>query len=723
MLHIYRFESVPQNTDGMLFLDAVCAAQFIIYHDLGRQETYIITQDEGLKMALENALPGMLLERSALMMPHFARPLYMVPFAAGEGCDEGEAVQALRDIYRANNWPGERLMVTFTPSDIKHVRAAKERAEELISSIDIRMTQSTGRERGADVTSAQRDLYYGSDKRHLLLAMLDMFNKTIASNGTSYKMGIIADRANVRSMHYIGSRLRILDTTPISLKADELFGFLKSADAVPLPYSAAGAFLEFSPSIARARAVHTRPPSFNDSEGLGEYLEDALRQSGKGISIEPNTLNLGTLITGVPGTGKTYAAMSLVAEALRQKGRVAVISPTEEWNAFGISSGMAIVRLGQNSPNINFFKCDSEIGIEKFYENLAMLIASASGAGPYRDPMEKGLLAAFKRSYRKTRSPDPAEVYTEIESTIIEQHAHRSSTGVKYTKHGENIMAALEVLRQVLMNAQFAYSEGIDFSELLVKGVIFDLSGISNSMKPFVYALLLNQLYSLADAMDTEGDSMLRMLLCMEEAQLVFGAERGSAAAEDLKQRIQDFRKKGVGLMLITHSTSEIDLGIRRLCQTKFYFRQSPDSVRYAAADLMFDDDDEVKDNLKRLGQRVCAVNYMQADRDMPAEPLFMKVRISEYKGEAVPSGQRNCPNAFTRIRIVNAEGKPVARARVELSYLGERMHKGMSDDNGIVETDAPLPRRRLTLRIFGEKKKDTRAFEIEGGTSSHIVV
>jgi hypothetical protein len=175
---------------------------------------------------------------------------------------------------------------------------------------------------------------------------------------------------------------------------------------------------------------------------------------------------------------------------------------------------------------------------------LAIILSSAAGAGPYKRPMEKCMLNAFRIVYRDTSNPDPIEVYEQIEESIIRLHGKRTNAGVKYTKHGENIKAALESLRIILNNPNYSTKNSIKFEELLTGGAVFDMSAASTATRSFLYALILNQLYAITSSFDTKGDEELRMLICIEEAQIIF-KEETSPAVEDLKQRIQDFRKRG----------------------------------------------------------------------------------------------------------------------------------------------------------------------------------
>jgi len=381
---------------------------------------------------------------------------------------------------------------------------------------------------------------------------------------------------------------------------------------------------------------------------------------------------------------------------------------------------------------INFFRCDAEINPERFYENLAMLLASASDAGPYRDSLEKCLLAAFHKIYKKVSAPDPLDIYDAIEEAIVEQHATRTNVGVKYTKHGENVKASLENLRLMLNRPEFAFSEGVDFGELLSKGVIFDISRASNKMKPFFYALILNQAYSFADSFDIGGNDELRLLICLEEAQLIFRKEERSAATADLKQRIQDFRKRGVGLVLIAHNAMDIDPGVRRLCQTKLYFRQSSDSSKYAADDLLFEEKDKevVVDRLKTLEHRVCALNCIEktAEGKNASGSIFVKVAkhiAGNTPREDLVKGieRKGLAKKSETIKFVGANGEARGGLSVEAFYAGERIYRGKTDGEGKIVLEKVIAGKTHRIVVHGEKRRDARVFNVVAGKDDTIVV
>jgi hypothetical protein len=484
--------------------------------------------------------------------------------------------------------------------------------------------------------------------------------------------------------------------------------------------------LNFSDRIPRKVAVQTALSKGGGELCLGTYVEGSLYDTKEPVMMPLQNLNLGVIITGLPGTGKSLAAMGLVKRLLGlRRPMLMVVSPTEEWNALGRELGLQVIKIYGGGAPFNFFKCSPGISKERFYENLAMLIASASGAGPYRGPMEKCLLAAFRKVYSGASDPDPALVYRAIEEAVIERHAKRSNTGVKYTKHGENIMAGLESLRLMLFKRQFAYSGGTDFLGLLKRGAIFDLSRVSNSMKPFFYALILNQAYGFADALDIMGDSEVRMLLCIEEAHLIFDNTEQSAASQDLRQRIQDFRKKGICLMLLTHSVNDISISIRRLCQTKLYFRQSADSVKYAVGDLVFRKElqDSVADKLKTLEQRVCAASYMTlcGGSKEPASPIFLRSQALAISTRPEHDACIEAPDTVTIVRVFDNGGKPLQNKRIELAYIGEKEFSGATDDSGAVVVGGLLSGKQYTMAVLGEKKKDTRTFMIQGSSENLV--
>ncbi|MDE1810855.1 MAG: hypothetical protein KGH66_02340, partial [Candidatus Micrarchaeota archaeon] len=209
-------------------------------------------------------------------------------------------------------------------------------------------------------------------------------------------------------------------------------------------------------------------------------------------------------------------------------------------------------------------------------------------------------------------------------------HAKTTNSGVKYTKHGENIRSALENLRAILSLPAYSAVDGIKIGDMATNGVVFDLSKVSSSSKAYLYALILNQVYALISCLDLVGDSQLRILICIEEAQLIFGT-KDNAATQDIKQRIQDFRKQGVGILMLTHNVTDIDPSLRRLCQTKLYLKQAPDVAPIAAKDMVFthSEDEDVILKLKLLVSGTGALSYVTkvGEQKLPNDTIFISTK------------------------------------------------------------------------------------------------
>lgn len=703
----------------------------MLYYDFKSSELILISDNPKIEKTMSNAVVGLAFTEVTGKVFDLCNPRYLVVYRVRAETEKNQK-GALEDINTILRGIGSGLFVSFVPANPEYIEEIKEKIEETISKREVRVTKSiTEGFSSKFLGSTQAELYYDSDEKKILLSMLNMFDEAVMNNGISYKVGLILENGeNEILMTYLKSKLFVIDSIKLnSRNIEELYGIVKIKDAIPFSYSNAADMISFPNQIRRVYTIKTTRIKDSGNIKLGAYLDESSEETDDIVKIDMSTLNLGTLITGMPGVGKTFTAMSIVSQVIENGVKSIVISPTREWAEFGFGNSLKVVKLYDSNARLNFFKCNQEINIERFYENLAMLMASASSAGPYRNSLEKCLLSAFRRVYSSTRNPDPVEVYECIEETIIEQHGKRSGISVKYTKHGENIRAALENLRLMLFKPQFAYKDGADFGDLLNRNVIFDLSSVSNNMKPLFYALILNQIYSFTDILDENGYDQLRVFMALEEAHLVFENNEQSAATFDLRQRIQDFRKKGIGLMLITHNTTNINGDIRRLCQTKIYFRQSADIAKYAAGDLIFNENEvyEIVNKLKTLGQRTCALNYIsnRMGERIPAESIFIK--IPEYKKQNTVFVEKRHKEKVcykdTVIRIVDREDNPIENLKAELSYVGERILVGMTDHTGMLSTNRALEGKKHKLTLFGEKKRDTKTFVVNGGEISIIKI
>lgn len=719
-----KITALPEILDRQLFVDAMLGRQFLMLHELRSRETFLICDSETSIETLRGAVPGIEV-KDAFPETEVCGETYCIIVAAPQG--KGSVMDGIYGLFSGID---ARVIVSFVPASIGEVMSAKLKTERALSDKETGFTESLSTRSDAlsQTASSHRDAYFEAEEKDMLMGLLESLKSAALANGNAYKLAVFlsGDCGLVRD--YLYSKLPVLET--IKVKASGIEGIYSAAGrvrAVPFDSFGASKMLGFSNAIRTNSILGMRIPESEGEVAIGQLMEGSVKEAGSFARTDGSAFNLGTLISGMPGTGKTFAAMHIAGQLAKGKRTsVVVISPTDEWNGFGYENGFRVVSLQRSDLSFNFFKCESGANVQRFYENLAMLLASASEAGPYTGSLEKCMLAAFRRVYAKERDPNPIEVYDEIEEAIIEQHGKRSGAGVKYTKHGENSRAALENLRSMLNRPEFSKRKGVDFAVLLGQGVVFDLTAVSNKMKQFYYALILNQVYSVADQLDTEGDRELRLLVCLEEAQTVFSGERESAATKDLEQRIQDFRKRGVGLMLITHSATDIEPSIRRLCQTKLYFRQSADVSKFAAGDLLFGEaeKDMLVERLKGLEQRVCAANYLQGRERTVATFLKLPEReMPEQEHADSAAGGEQDALEDARISIVDKDGAKKQGMRLQLFYVGEKFYEGTTDSEGMATIEGTIKGNAYELVVLGEKKKDSRKFKIIGGEFNIVTI
>ncbi len=729
--------SVPSGTECSSIIDSALNSKFIALHDFSNSRTFLISESDQIKKALSNLGISTHEEEPSALQPASKRFVALIVYLFETQTkqyyrDQRSNESCLEGIYQALNGTESSLFIAFSPSDLKHATGIKAGIEKDISDMDVRVTRSIAIKGISQNSSSQADVYYGSDRKRALLSMLNMVNDIIMSNGCSYKISVIIEDAAgaEKTVQYIKSKLLVLDELSITADGiEELYKAVDRINGIPFSNERCAKLLFFSDKVKKPPKINT---AFSSSKGdiiVGNYVHNGIRATETPLFINKETLNLGAIVSGLPGSGKTASAKSIIGQLTDNKDtKIIIISPNDEWNNFGYSNGLEVIKIYDSNTQINFFRCNDKINVERFYEDLSMLVASASNAGPYRNSIEKVLLSAFNKSYKNGKDPDPNVVYSNIELAVIEQHAKVTNVSVKYTKHGENIKAALQNLRLIISRPEFAYNNGIDFSFIIDKGAVFDLSKVSNNMKPFFYALILNQVYGFAESFDIYGDDKLRMLICLEEAQVVFNNDISSAANQDLENRIQNFRKKGVGLFLLTHNATDISPRIRRLLQFKMYFRQSSDVAKYAANDLIFtgDSEDDAIDKLKVLGQRNCAVNYISIEggRKIPESSIFVEIPDVEEpdimpEEVHVPRSNKLSETTFT---MRNKDGV-ISGANVQLMYLGEKISEGTTDMEGRISFNDMLIGKEYRLVLLGEKKKDSKRFHVWGGKAEELVI
>ncbi len=726
--NVFIIKQLPDMLNENLFINSFLGKPFALHHDFKNSKTYIILDKKFSSKELFLSISGLSLFETDLP-EETSNLLQIFPYYEINLDNKGKPLSKFDDFYKLFYGKNSSATFIFYPSEPKETLLLKKEIEIALSKEEIRANkQSSFNGIKFQNESKQYDLFYDYGKRNILLSMLTTVNECLLNNGFSYSISILVKNTDKDIISYLNSKVYLLATKLITASIyDVNFELLNNKNALPFSEQKLSSSIFFSDHISTVKSISTEFFEFYGEIPVGTYLKEALNDTNKKILLDRNVFNLGTLVTGVPGSGKTSSTMHIIKELLsKNRPYIGIISPTEEWNYFGAEFNLFIIKLYNSKISIPFFNCPKTIKKEKFYENLAMLLSSASNSGPYKNAMEKCLLSAFSKVYEKTISPEPEEVYEEIINKVIERHGKRTNTGVKLSKHGENIIAALEPIRLMLKKEEFAYSKGANFIELLKKGVVFDLSEVSNSLKPFFYSLILNQIYSVVEDFDTFGDKDLRMLLCLEEAQLIFKDEN-SVASFDIMQRIQDFRKKGIGLFLITHNVNDIALEIRRLCQLKLYFRQSPDSAKIAFNDLilspiLFDD---VVEKLKLLKNGTCIFTpiIISNERRDISKSIFINTLKHFPQKTTNENYSRSQKNYVTQIKLLNSELLPIPNKLVDILYLEEVVDTSITNEFGVITTDKLIKDKLCKIIIHGNKKKDSLYFKIKGGIENKIVI
>lgn len=634
----YKFSAIPaKGVDKDSIFEIMSKHVFVIVYDTLNNNTLIGIETDAAKDKIdeiERITPGIKLE-----------PVQSNPFAGLQKLD-------VLSFYKQPKESGDHtvpdlfelvhsgfLAIAFVPVTPKELEETKDYIEKTLSRRSVKETRSSFKSALASRVSvaSHMDIFVGSEETLLLSDTLNSINNALLGNGPVYKSFLIMPSSAGEIREFVDSRFLILSASECAEPLDGLSRKLDRNRSLPFGIDHLKHLLDPYGACRLSYTLPTTVPSVKGEIEIGTFMRSGVANTNLGVRIEPSTLNLGFMITGLPGTGKTTEAMAIIdallkSECASKRLKVVIITPTNEWDSFAASHGMHLLRPYKDRVPMNFFRRPQCIDRERFYENLAMVLSSASNAGPYQNPMEKCMLNAFRKIYSRSDEPDPTTVYDEIENSIIDLHAKRTNTGVKYTKHGENIKSALENLRGILSKPEFSVSKGVKLEDLAQIGAVFNISNASGTTRAYLYALLLNQVYAITSGFDTNGDDELRLLICLEEAQTMFG-DKDSAAVQDIKQRIQDFRRQGVGLMLLTHNVNDIEAGIRRLCQSKLYLKQASDVATIASKDLIFTfaDEDDVSLKLKLLDSRAGAFSYIvkEGKEKMTQDTIF--VRTKEY--------------------------------------------------------------------------------------------
>ena len=315
-IDIFLINSIPEKIEYVNFIRAALRMPFAFYHDLKNSYTYLILERGANPLQFLSAIPGLSIKKSDLILNDYEFKM-IVPYFENTFDEKKQPEQKFLDAYKILKNVDASFFIIFIPSEIKHTVLIKENIEDRLSKIE---TRTTRQQNSKDFNnpfnvSIQTELFYGSDEKRVLLSILEMLNEILISNGTSYMVSILFNKKLEQISSYLKSKLLIIDESTFTLNQNiDFFEYFKKIDSIPFSEKKAALTLAFSDYIPVKPLIQTYLNETNGDILIGTYLENSITDGNKKIFIERNAFNLGVLITGVPGTGKTSSSMSILRQ-------------------------------------------------------------------------------------------------------------------------------------------------------------------------------------------------------------------------------------------------------------------------------------------------------------------------------------------------------------------------------------------------------------------------
>ena len=540
-----------------------------------------------------------------------------------------------------------KILVSFIPArmeDLDHERASYEKklSKEHARSTE-RGSQHPGIAFGTSCfsTSASRLVSEGTDETQLAAEIVSMCNNAKNLNDGVFRVSVAGwgkDSGHLRG-HLLSKLLHIEEEIDRDCGIERCLPQEKPVGEI-MSGRYASKFISLSSECAEEKIVIDLPPLPSDvlmkGAPLGHELVCGVDDCSREISFCYSSLNRHCSITGQQGTGKTTLAISLTLPILLDNKPVVVITPSSEWSRLG-TANEKILLVDMASAPMNPMRCPEGVPVDVFYQNLALQISNTMHAGPYTIPLRRTLLRAFRELYATTREPSLEEACVKIHDAVRDAYGSANRNSIRFDKYGQNLSASLENLEELMQKGNFN-RQGIRIEDCIARGAVFDLSGVSKLLRPLVYSFLLTQLFSYAgQKFDEFGENDFRLLLVLEEAHLIFKKQSNDDGSrevvEELENELGAFRKRGIGLMFITHYSDQLSEGIWRHAQNHIVFKQDSIGARLSIDQLAFDRSNhtaaaaQAKISKLNLGECCCLLTDQSRKT---IGPFFMRVKPNE---------------------------------------------------------------------------------------------
>ncbi|MEM3555874.1 MAG: hypothetical protein QXF56_04120 [Candidatus Micrarchaeia archaeon] len=734
---VWELTSIPNEPFDVhsFFIKKLKGLAFSILYDFRRMRMLLVTLDfpEGLVESLVASIPGLEFKKIEGVffkevrnsfrydgIPFKQTATVQEPFALHRDESRRSSRNLLADLPMAFRESDCYLLISFIPESIDVLNHVRRQWEEELSRISPVRREGVSQEHGGVQRSqfSEKVNYEETDVAMVAAELLAMCNNALLHSDAVYSVSVVGwgERAELLKQHLRGKYWGVSERVRIS---EELKKCIPIEGGEIMSGEYASLFIHFPPEFAKEEvAVEVEEiPRELLSKGRGrvevgrELLKGVRRH--RAVYLDKVSYNTNVLIVGQQRMGKTTLAKRIVKHAACEGAGVIVFSPSSEWSSVAKArKKMLVIKLAENIP-FNLVRCPPGVRKEQFYQNLALLLANAMGAGPYTNPIRNVMLNSFTSLYARKKEPGIVDVYDGIHSSVIEFYSHEGKT---FGKFGQNIRASLENLRQLMLKEQFRVKDGVRIEDCVRDGAVFDLSGCSELERALLYAFILAQVYSyVLSNFDEKGDRELRLLIVLEEAHMVFrkqgkeGVSLEATATADLERKLGMFSKRGVGMVLITHFADQLSDIVRRHAQTHFYFKQDVDSLESALKDLKFNPVEEElwRNASKKLlslptGVAACRAVHIEGSRRVEVGPFFIKIPQQEESFEEVGERVKKYlkeKNILTpkktklAVKVISKDGKGIPNANVELLLCGtpvsfSETQEGVDYLTGGVETE-----------------------------------
>ncbi|MCW6159960.1 MAG: DUF87 domain-containing protein [Candidatus Micrarchaeales archaeon] len=355
-------------------------------------------------------------------------------------------------------------------------------------------------------------------------------------------------------------------------------------------------------------------------ERLAEKRVQVLRRAGSGFAMANSTSewrwrphsgkavldlekepNPHILIVGMSGYGKSTLCKSLIFE-ICGTGRKMMVFDVHNEHGDAIKSAGGKV-LSAAHAGINIFALDG-MSVADRISDLTNLFTEVYNLGNLQSAL---LAVCLWYTYRKVGAPSKTAMVIKQTPTISDL-VDELTVFLKLSKSATERQGLRSMRSKFLpLNSPAFNGNFIEIEDLKNSVLSFSLAKLKNKEARTIYiSEMLKRLY--VSMKDNEKERGVRHYIMIDEAQSLIGS--GNGTGEMIRRLIEEGRKYGVGLIVATHSASNLDRQIVANSSTfiSFYSRE-PEEVEYVAS-LLGGGHREIMD---RVRQRMMSLGKHEA--------------------------------------------------------------------------------------------------------------